>query len=97
MHEKRLRPRKRRAKPAPSALLAARERKGEPEANRDNSLCGVALLRIALELKKSGRARMDEVVSAVLARMGLSGEAFREYLAKEDLLRRLERLSRRER
>lgn len=90
MHEK-PRPRKRRSKPAGSPAKQA-SRQNE---STDNPLCGVALLKIAMELKKPGAASLDQVISQVLSRMGLGEEAFRSYLAHEDLLPRLVDLKRR--
>jgi len=62
---------------------------------RDNPLLGVALLKVALELKKRRGQSLDDVVSSVLGRMGLQRDALKDYLAKDDLARRLERLKRR--
>ena len=76
---------KRRSKPAGlPAKQAARE-----AASADNPLCGVALLKIAMELKKPGAAPLEQVISKVLSRMGLREEVLRSYLAHEDLLPRL--------
>jgi hypothetical protein len=94
MRERRGRPRKRRAKArsAGTENLNAVERVGRKP---DHPLVGVALLKIALELKKTRAATLDDVVSRVLASMGPHDGAVREYLASGDLGRRLEKLKRR--
>lgn len=43
-------------------------------------LFAVAMLRIALELKKSPSATLESAVDQVVARMGLPAEAFGRYL-----------------
>ena len=45
-----------------------------------NPLFGVAMLKIALEMKKPGEATLEEVIESVLRRMHLSEQAFRNYL-----------------
>lgn len=44
-------------------------------------LYGVAMLKIAMELKKADARPLDELVSSVLARMHLPEDAFRQFLA----------------
>ena len=44
-------------------------------------LYGVAMLKIAMELKKADAAPLDELISGVLARMNLPEEQFRSYLS----------------
>jgi hypothetical protein len=54
----------------------------------------VALLRIALELKKRRAAPLKEVVSRVLTSMEIREPEFRQYLAREGVLHKLEKMSR---
>lgn len=44
-------------------------------------LYGVAMLKIAMELKRADAAPLDELISGVLSRMNLPEEQFRTYLA----------------
>lgn len=88
MRAKEGRPRKRRAKERSASVGAT----VQSPRRRDNPLLGVALLKVALELKKRRGQSLDEVVSSVLVRMGLQSDELEDYLAKEDLARRLERL-----
>jgi len=44
-------------------------------------LYGVAMLKIAMELKKADARPLEELVSSVLARMHLPEDAFRQFLA----------------
>lgn len=44
-------------------------------------LYGVAMLKIAMELKKADPRPLDELISGVLARMNLPEEAFRAFLS----------------
>lgn len=46
----------------------------------DTPLYGVAMLKIAMELKKPNARGLDEILSGVLNRMGLDEVAFRRYL-----------------
>lgn len=43
-------------------------------------LYGVAMLKMALELKKPGASPLEEVISSVLSRMRLDEAQFRRYL-----------------
>ncbi len=94
MRERRGRPRKRRAK-ARSPLSENLNAVGQVARKQDHPLVGVALLKIALELKKTRAGTLDEVVSRVLASMGPHDGAVREYLASGELGQRLEKLKRR--
>jgi hypothetical protein len=47
-----------------------------------NPLYGVAMLKIALELKRSPGASVDEVLGRVLTRMRLDETEFRAYLGR---------------
>jgi hypothetical protein len=63
--------------------VAVTEQKVEPNPVDQNPLYGVAMLRIALELKKSAEASvgtLDAIVSKVAARMGLIEPDFRAFL-----------------
>ncbi len=44
------------------------------------ALYGVAMLKIAMELKKTATAPLDELIKSVLGRMQLSEDAFARYL-----------------
>ena len=44
-------------------------------------LYGVAMLKIAMELKKAEARPLDELIAGVLARMNLPEDDFRAYLA----------------
>jgi hypothetical protein len=46
----------------------------------DNPMYGVAMLKIAMELKKSPAAGLDEILKGVLSRMHLDERAFRRFL-----------------
>ena len=50
------------------------------EVAEENPLYGVAMLKIAMELKKPDAAALEDIISGVLGRMRLSEEAFRRYL-----------------
>lgn len=47
----------------------------------ESPLYGVAMLKIAMELKKADAAPLDELIDGVLARMRLPADDFRRYLA----------------
>ena len=53
-----------------------------PREVADNPLYGVAMLKIAMELKKPGAGGLEEILKWVLERMHLSEDAFRKYLEK---------------
>lgn len=46
----------------------------------DNPLYGVAMLKIAMELKKPDAGALEDILKGVLTRMNLSEDAFRRYL-----------------
>ncbi len=48
----------------------------------DSPLYGVAMLKIAMELKKPGAGGLDEIVSGVLGKMGLAEAEFRDFLSR---------------
>lgn len=54
----------------------------EAELGEDSPLYGVAMLRMALELKRSESSTFEEVLTRVLARMRLDEAPFRRYLEK---------------
>ena len=51
-----------------------------PAALEASPLFGVAMLKIAMELKKADARPLDELVTGVLARMGLPEAEFRAFL-----------------
>ena len=51
-----------------------------PAALEASPLFGVAMLKIAMELKKADPRPLDELVTGVLARMGLPEAEFRAFL-----------------
>jgi hypothetical protein len=54
---------------------------GVPEGVSASPLYGVAMLKIAMELKKADAAPVDELITGVLKRMHLPEDAFRAFLA----------------
>jgi hypothetical protein len=52
-------------------------------------LYGVAMLKIAMELKKPGAPGLDEILQGVLARMRIPEREFREFLAQNGGLLRI--------
>lgn len=58
-------------------------------------LYGVAMLKIAMELKKADARPLEELVSSVLQRMHLPEEDFRQFLASNGGLLRTIALKRR--
>ncbi|HZH03398.1 MAG TPA: hypothetical protein VEY30_06410 [Myxococcaceae bacterium] len=53
------------------------ETAGEP-----NRLYGVAMLKMALELRKPGSGELEEIITGVLSRMRLDEVEFRRHLAR---------------
>ncbi len=52
------------------------------------ALCAVAMLRVAVEMKKPDAPGLDHIIDAVLERMRLDKEAFHRFLATNgELLR----------
>jgi hypothetical protein len=51
-----------------------------PKAVEESPLFGVAMLKIAMELKKAEPRPLDELVTGVLQRMGLPESEFRAFL-----------------
>ena len=74
-----------------------RRRKSKPAEQESpiEGLCGVAMLKIAVELKKSGTAPVEQVVDSVLSTMSIDPAAFRKYLASQGgVFERLQQLRR---
>jgi hypothetical protein len=61
------------------SVVQVDEQAAEVEAS---PLYGVAMLKIAMELKKSETATLDDILKGVLTSMALPEEAFREFLSK---------------
>ncbi len=49
----------------------------------EDPLFGVAMLKIALELKRPGAGTLEAIVSRVMARMQLDEGEFREFLQRQ--------------
>jgi hypothetical protein len=56
-------------------------RDGVPSEVAGSPLYGVAMLKIAMELKKADAAPVDELITGVLKRMSLPEDDFRAFLA----------------
>jgi hypothetical protein len=54
----------------------------EPEELCESPLYGVAMLKIAMELKKADSRGLDEILAGVLARMRIPEEEFRRFLVQ---------------
>jgi hypothetical protein len=54
---------------------------GGPQVEAD-ALWPVAMLRIAMELKRPGSAGIDAIVEGVVSRMGIPQEPFRRFLVE---------------
>jgi len=54
----------------------------------DEALYGIAMLKIAMEAKKSRAKSMDAIISEVVTRMKLSEVEFRNHLASKGVLLR---------
>ncbi len=48
----------------------------------DSALWSIAMLRIAVELKRPGAPDVEEIVAGVVARMGIPQADFKKYLAE---------------
>jgi hypothetical protein len=59
---------------------ALAEEPSAPEEVAQSPMYGVALLKIAMELKRTPSAGLDEILSGVLSRMRLDEPAFRRFL-----------------
>lgn len=55
-----------------------------PNEVAQSPLYGVAMLKIAMELKKADAPSLDELISSVLKRMNLDEKAFRSFVAAND-------------
>ena len=60
---------------------AVAERSGRPERVESSPLYGVAMLKIAMELKKAGAGELDGILAGVLERMRIAEPDFRAFLA----------------
>ena len=67
-------------KSAQRTVMGRAEAKDQPQGG--SPLFGVAMLKIAMELKKPDAGVLDEIISSVLTRMGLPEDEFRAYLAQ---------------
>jgi len=56
---------------------------GPPPSREPDPLYGVALLKMALELKRQRESSPEEILRGVLARMRLSEVEFRAWLAQQ--------------
>ena len=84
-------PRRRRSK-SPRALTSPMT---APKPSASEGLCGVAMLKIAMELKKRASAPIDGVIATVLSKMAIDPGSFRKYLASQGgVLQRLEGIRR---
>ena len=85
-------PKARRRRPKPSRTWGQAE--PVPQSPPDG-LCGVAMLKIAMELKKRSSVPVGEVLEAVLSTMAIDPNVFRKYLASQGgVLERLEQMRR---
>lgn len=64
------------------AEVAARREVSAPVEVAESPLYGVAMLKIAMELKKPGAADLDQILSGVLARMKIPEDDFRAFLSQ---------------
>jgi hypothetical protein len=66
------------------------EAPGAPEEVAQSPMYGVALLKIAMELKRTPKAGLDDILKGVLDRMRLDEPAFRKFLEQNGgLLRQI--------
>jgi hypothetical protein len=71
-----------------------RENVARAEVDADpDGLWSIAMLRIAMELKRPGSASVEEIIDGVVERMGIQKEQFEKYLQDnfgllEDAVRR---------
>ncbi|MBL8918527.1 MAG: hypothetical protein JNJ54_06670 [Myxococcaceae bacterium] len=63
-----------------TAKVVALEQSAVPPEVEASPLFGVAMLKIAMELKKADARPLDELVSGVLRRMNLPESEFRAFL-----------------
>lgn len=60
----------------------AEAKEEERQEAADSPLYGVAMLKIAMELKKPDAGALEDIIRGVLAKMNLSEEEFSRYLAQ---------------
>lgn len=63
------------------ALTPTTQAAGTPAEVVASPLYGVAMLKIAMELKKAEARPLDELIKGVLGRMSLDEDEFRAYLS----------------
>jgi len=79
----------------PKSIRFASDPPGAPSPSAAEALCGVAMLKVAMELKKRPSVPVDNVVQDVLRAMGIDGSTFRKYVAGQaEVLQGLERMRR---
>ena len=79
----------------PKSIRFASDSPGAPNPNAAEGLCGVAMLKVAMELKKRPSVPLDNVVQDVLRAMGIDASTFRKYVASQaGVLQGLERMRR---
>ena len=71
-----------RAAPARSKTPTPETTEAVPQELSESPLYGVAMLKIAMELKKPGAKELDEILAGVLARMQIPEDRFREFLSQ---------------
>lgn len=64
-----------------STRVAVEERVAAPAVEPD-ALWPIAMLRIAMELKRPGAAGLEEIIDGVVARMGIPKAQFETYLSE---------------
>ena len=75
-----------------SQVRQSKKGAGATERLEDSPLYGVAMLKIAMELKKPDGKDLDEILSGVLERMRIPEPEFRAFLSRnQGLLRTLAR------
>ena len=62
--------------------MARQVRQHESPRAADSPLYGVAMLKIAMELKKPQPRALDDILTGVLERMNIPESAFRAFLAQ---------------
>jgi hypothetical protein len=76
-------------------VRSASDLPGAPSPSAAEGLCGVAMLKVAMELKKRPSVPVDSVVQDVLRAMGIDAAAFRKYVANQaGVLQGLEKMRR---
>lgn len=68
--------------PARSKTPTPETTEAVPQEVSESPLYGVAMLKIAMELKKPNAGELEDILSGVLTRMKLSEDDFRAFLAR---------------